>query len=125
MTTTLRTASGDLVLPRVIVSDPIQVAAQTVRDGLNLWRGEWFLDQNAGFPWLMFLGQKIVNDGQLLNALRTFLLSVTGIVNVIAQATFDRVSRSFNYTYECKFNSNGVSGTIVGGTTSPATVQGS
>jgi hypothetical protein len=122
VTTTLRTLTGDLALPRVIVTDPASVAVQTINDGLALWQGSWFLDTAAGFPWLQLLGQKIVNSNQIVQALRTFLLSVPGIVSVKATATFDRVARSFSYAYTCTFNPNVQ---IAGSSTAPAAVQGS
>jgi hypothetical protein len=121
VTTTLRTSTGDLVVPRVIVRDPASVAVQTIRDGLALWKGSWFLDTNAGFPWLLFLGVKILNANQLIAALRAFLLSVPGIVNVIATATFNRAARSFSYDYSCTFNSGAI---ITGGSGAPANLQG-
>lgn len=121
MTTTLRTSTGDLVVPRVIVRDPAQVACQTIRDGLALWKGSWFLDLNAGFPWLLFLGVKILNANQLIAALRAFLLNVPGIVTVIATATFNRAARAFSYEYSCTFNSGAI---ITGGSATPANLQG-
>ena len=121
MTTTARTSLGDLAIPRVILTDPEQIAAQTVRDGLALWKTEWFLDRGAGFPWLQFLGVKVFNANQLANALKAFLLSVPGIVAVIAESTFDRAARAFAYSYQCTFNSGAI---ISGSSSSPAVVQG-
>ena len=121
MTTTLRTATGDLVVPRVIVRDPAMVAVQTIRDGLNLWAGSWFLDLSTGFPWLMFLGVKVLNSNQLVAALRAFLLSVPGIVSVIANANFNRTARAFSYQYAATFNSGAI---ILGGSGAQANLQG-
>ena len=120
MTTTLRTSTGDLSLPRAIVTDPAQVACQTINDGLRLWRTSWFLDQSAGFPWLQVLGQKVVNASQLKGLLRKFLLSVPGITQVFATATFDRPGRSFSYDYSATFNGTTI---IKGSSSSPATAQ--
>ena len=121
MTTTLRTATGDLVVPRVIVRDPAMVAVQTIRDGLNLWAGSWFLDLSTGVPWLMFLGVKVLNSNQLVAALRAFLLSVPGIVSVIANANFNRTARAFSYQYAATFNSGAI---VSGGSGAQANLQG-
>jgi hypothetical protein len=122
MTTTLRTAANDLVLPRVLVTDPAQVAAQTINDGLGVVAGEWFLDANTGFPWFSFLGAKIINTNQLQSALRSFLLGVPGIAAIVSLvASFDRVARAFSYSYACTVNTGA---TVVGGSSQPAQVQG-
>jgi hypothetical protein len=121
VSTTLRTATGDLALPRVIVTDPAQVARQTILDGLALWQGEWFLDQNAGFVWLVVLGQKVTNSGQLVSMLRAFLWSVAGVTSVNATATFDRGKRHFSYQYTVGLNTGQQ---IKGGSGTPAYIVG-
>ena len=126
MSTTLRTSggnfNGDLVLPRVIVTDPASVACQTIDDGFALWKGLWFLDGGAGFPWLSYLGQKIVNQNQLVAAIQTFLLSVPGVVGIVStKAVFNREQRSFTYAFAVTFNTNVV---LVGGSGVSTSVQG-
>jgi hypothetical protein len=120
VSTTLRTSGGDLVLPRVIITDPAACAVSAINDGLALWRGSFYLDLNAGFPWLQFLGQKIVSDNQIVAALKAFLMSVPGIVSVVATATFDRTARAFSYTYQATFNPDVI---ITGGSGQPAAIS--
>jgi hypothetical protein len=120
VSTTLRTAGGDLVLPRVVVTDPASCAVQTIRDGLAIWQGSWYLDTAYGFAWLFFLGQKIVSDNQIVAALKAFLMSVPGIVSVVATATFDRTARAFSYTYQATFNPDVI---ITGGSGQPAAIS--
>jgi hypothetical protein len=51
----IRISSGD----KAMVSDS-DATRQRLRQKLLLWRGEWFLDTEAGFPWLQnVLGQRI------------------------------------------------------------------
>ena len=107
-TTTLRTAGGDLVIPRVIVSDIASVARQQIIDGLGLFRGEWFLNRNDGFPWFQTLfGVKLTSTAQINQALRQFLLSVPNVVSVVASSVLDGARRLFTYTFEA-FLSNGL-----------------
>ncbi len=41
------------------IADGLQSAAQRVRQRLRFWRGTWYLDQNAGVPYLQdVLGQR-------------------------------------------------------------------
>ncbi len=52
---------GDIVIRNgdiVTITEP-QATAQRLEQKLLLWRGEWFLDVNAGFPWLQdILGRR-------------------------------------------------------------------
>lgn len=122
MTTTLRTATGDLAVPRVIVRDPAAVAIQTIQDGLKIWAGEWFEDTDYGMPWLSILGQKIINSNQIQALLQAFLYSVPGIVAVTASATFNSAQRSFTYTYQATLNTGQI---IQGGSAAPPQLMGS
>jgi hypothetical protein len=100
MSTTLRTATGDLALPRVIVTDLASVTVQTIKDGLSLWLAEWFLDQNVGFPWLQkILGIKNPNPAKLGKYIRQFLLSVPGVFRVSSTAAYTAATRAFSYQF--------------------------
>ena len=122
MSTTARTTTGDLVLPRVIVTDLASVARQTIIDGLSLWQGEWFLDQNTGFPWMQqVLGRKIVSTSAVESLLKTFLLSVPGVASVQASSTFNRQARSFAYTFAATLSDGTI---ITGGSGLPTAIQG-
>ena len=105
VTTTLRTSSGDLVLPRVLVTDIASVAAQTIQDTLSLWRTEWFLDQNQGFPWAQnILGVRFVTTSQINSQIKNAILGVPNVVTVIVQSTFDRVKRNLAFNFVAKIN---------------------
>jgi hypothetical protein len=110
-----------MVLPRVIVTDPLSVCLQTLKDHLALVRGEYFLDQSVGTPWLQILGVKILNDAQAVAMITSVISAVSGIVNTVVQVKLDRVNRSFSYSYQCTFNSGAI---ITGGNGQPPTVQG-
>lgn len=97
------------------------VAVQTIRDGLKLWQGTWFMDQGTGFPWLVFMGQKVLNSNQLIAALRAFLLGVPGVVSVLASATFSPTARAFEYDFTATLDSGAI---ITGGSSAPANLAG-
>ena len=122
MSTSARTLTGDLALPRVVVTDLPSVVQQTIIDGFNLWKGEWFLDLNVGFPWFQeVLGRKIVSTSQVESLLRDFLLSVPGVATVQASSTFNRKARSFAYAFTATLNEGTV---ITGGSGLPTAIQG-
>lgn len=100
MTTFARTATNDLALPRVLVTDPASVALQTILDIFGLWQGEWFLDQLAGFPWAQqVLGIKNPNVVHIEQFLREAIMAAPFVVSVTANATFNQSLRSFSYSF--------------------------
>ena len=118
MTTFARTPNGDIEIPRVLLTDPDQVCLQTVRDGLALWKGEWFLDTALGYPWTVLFGQKIVNTGQFIAIMQQFLLSCIGIVSANVTASFNGTTRAFSYFFSALMSSGAV---LTGGTNQPFT----
>jgi hypothetical protein len=118
---TLRDATGDLVLPRVLVSDPASVALQGIRDILGLWQGEFFLDQSAGFPWLSFLGQTNPNTTQIAALLQQAILAAPYVISVKATSSFDRALRAFSYNFAAQLNTGEV---VTGGSNQAFQVSG-
>lgn len=122
MSTTARTNTGDLQLPRVIVTDFASCVLQSIKDALALWKGEWFLDQNAGFPWgQQVLGVKIVSTAQIEALLRQQLLAIQGVIRVTAKSVFNRALRNFAYTFTA-YLSTGQQ--ITGGSATPFVITG-
>lgn len=123
MSVSARTITGDLQVPRVLVTDFNSQVLQKVRDFFGLWQGEWFLDHSAGFPWLQrVLGVMPAPSATEVAALiRQGLLSITGIVNVVATATLNRSTRAFAYSFQATTNSGA---TITGGSGTPFQVTG-
>lgn len=116
-----RTATGDLQVPRVLVTDPSQAALQTCIDVLALWQGSWFMDTAAGFPWLQqILGAKQLSLALAKKLLRDAILSVPYVVSVDVQASFDSSTRAFAYTFTAPLNTGLV---LTGGSSQAFTVQ--
>jgi len=74
---------------------------QNIKIKLKLWTGEWFLDTEAGTPYLEDVLGKRVSLAGALAAIRASILevdSVNGISNF--SYAFDRKTRVLNYTFE-------------------------
>ena len=57
----LEVLNGDIVIRNgdVAMVSGAQATRQRIEQKFKLWRGEWFLDVNAGFPWLQdILGRR-------------------------------------------------------------------
>ena len=108
--------TGDLLIPRVLVADPAECARQQCVDVLGLWQGEWLLDQGIGFPWGDLLGIKIVSTAKIQALLEQAIRSVTGVVGVTVQSTFDRARRAFAYNFQAPLNSGAI---LSGGSNQP------
>lgn len=122
MSTTLRTASGDLVFPRVIVTDPATVALISIRDILGLWLNSWFLDTLAGVPWVQkILGVKNPNLTDVQSTLRKAILSAPYVISVTATALFNSSTRDFSYNFSARLDTGQ---TIVGGSSQAFHIQG-
>jgi hypothetical protein len=123
VSTFARTAAGDLAQPRVLVTDPAQVALQWIVDALSLWQGEWFLNTDEGTPWLQkVFGTKNPSILQITKVLRQIILSAPYVIDVIASVQFNRVQRQFSYSFKAPLNTGE---TITGGSGQPFVVTGS
>jgi len=74
---------------------------QNILIKLKLWRGEWFLDTEAGTPYLEdILGKRISLAGALA-AIRASILEVDSVSGISTFSyTFDRKTRVLSYTFE-------------------------
>lgn len=92
--------NGDLVFVR-----GVPAVAQACRIALSMFRGEWFLDLDAGIPYFQqILGAKRDAGIAIANAeIRDALLSVDGVVEIIKLAlAFDAATRSLNVTWQVR-----------------------
>ena len=110
---------GDLEIPRVLLTDAENCARLQATQILQLWAGEWFLDQNIGFPWSAILGLKILSTGAIESLLKQAILSVTGVTSVVAQVEFNRVARAFSYTFSATLDTGAI---LTGGSNQPFSV---
>lgn len=121
MSTTARTATGDLQLPRVLVTAPAQVALQTILDTFGLWQSSFYLATNQGFPWLQqVLGVKNPNVTLLKGLFEQAILYCPYVASVTAQVFFDAATRAFSYTFRAILNTGEV---LTGGSNQAFVVQ--
>ncbi len=125
MSTWARTSTGDMVLPGVglgaeaIETDPVESAAIRINDGLQLWLGDWKLDQSQGFPWQSVVNQKTPSLVAVSNLLRTAILELGAPVVVqVTQLTLivKRSLRDLSYTFTAKATTGAK---LVGGSNGP------
>ncbi len=103
----LDTASHDLVIePDVMLLDGAEQVAQQLKIKLKLWRGEWFLDDDFGTPYLTdILGKQLTLSG-VVAALRQSILEVQDVVAIESfEYTYDNSTRVFgcNFTARSRY----------------------
>lgn len=67
-----------------IVSDDLQLTSlitQRLTQILKLWRGDWFLDESLGVPWLDILGQR-PDEKLTAEIIRDAVMQDPDVVNV-------------------------------------------
>lgn len=89
---------GSLDLQIVSGADSV---LQNIRIKLKLWRGEWFMDTEAGTPYLEdVLGKRISLAGALAS-IRASVLEVDGVQTITSfNYTFNRKTRKLDYEFE-------------------------
>jgi len=104
----LRDSSGDLVIPMQHATGAIGVG-QNVQLRLRMIKGEWFMDQDVGPPWLpgagvseeeAILGQRF-NPGRARAAVVEALDGTPGLGSITSiEITFDDATRILTITVE-------------------------
>ena len=98
-------ASHDLYLgPRsgVAIAEGADAVVQGILTRLRLFRGEWFLDINAGMPWF----EEVFTDGgqdikRIESALKTQINATPGVEAILSFAiAFDGATRDITVTFE-------------------------
>ena len=85
-------ASGMLVA----VTDG-EAVAQRVRQRLELYQGEWFLDTGAGVPWLQFIYVTPFEQTTAETLLKSEILDTPGVAEILEFVVdVDQHERSFN-----------------------------
>jgi hypothetical protein len=93
----LELVDGDLAL-----AYGLEAIAQDVRQALELVRGEWFLDEEAGTPWFQdVLGQKQPNLAIARASLVSRILGRKGVKELVSfDMSFDSASRALSVSFE-------------------------
>jgi len=100
-------SSNDLVIENgdFVFARGIDAVAQSCRIALQMFEGEWFLDQSVGIPyWQQILGFKpaIAMRAARL-AFTSELRAVSGVLDVVQMdITYDNVLRSMSVTWQVR-----------------------
>lgn len=87
-----------------------EAIVQRIRVRLRFWKGEWYLDERLGTPFLSALGRKPVAIPAIDAMFATVVRTTPGVESVqLFQSTFDRPSR----TLTSSFNARMKSGTLL------------
>ena len=93
----LDTDTGDLVLVNrdLVLISGADLVRQRLSIALQLFRGEWFLDAEAGVPWFQDILKKGVPPGRVDEILRKAILGVTDVNRIVTYtpAVIDKVTR--------------------------------
>ena len=104
------TATGQLVM----LSTPDEVIVQRIKTTFNTFKGEWFLDESQGVPYI----QEIFVANPDLVRIRALLLSV--LINIVGvtkvrsfDVSFDSAARKLLVTYYAELSTgNAVKGVL-------------
>jgi hypothetical protein len=104
VSTWAQTNQGDMVLPllghgaEAIERDPRVSMKVKIQSELRFFRGEWFLDQTRGFPWLD-VAKKNPNLVAIRHQLQKYILAIPGVLEVTDLALrYDRRTRDLGYS---------------------------
>lgn len=99
--------TGDLELDehkRLRIVDKIEARKQRLRLRLGTRRGEWFLDNTFGVPWLE-LTEKGVEDQMIENEIQKALLADEEVVRVESLSLSRQPNRVLHITFEVTLHS--------------------
>lgn len=102
-------AAGDLVLVR-----GTDAVVQSVRSRLLLFKGEWFLDLDAGMPWYQEILIKNPDVSRLQSLFRDRIAGTKGVSAVNSLTLlFDRANRRLTVTYTAAADAGLIGDTVV------------
>lgn len=89
--------------------DRVERATAKTRKAFALWQGSWFLDINAGFPYLQqILGQKPRDLTAIGGLFRATALSVPDVVSTQLDVAYDGSSRELTVAFESKLSDGSI-----------------
>lgn len=98
----LDSVTGDLVIENgdlVLVADA-DALTQTIRTELQLFQGEWFLDESAGMPYYQSILVKNPSLSAVREIFRKKILSIPGVNALLSIALqFDGATRALSVSF--------------------------
>ena len=81
----------------LVVADDAECVSQMVRQHIELYSGEWFLDVSAGVPWFEFIYIEPFDQVTAESLLKEEILSVPGVISISEfEVKIDNVNRGFH-----------------------------
>lgn len=81
----------------------IDAVAQLVAIAIRLWKGEWFLDLDAGVPWIQEILGKKVDAALVRQRLLEQILKTPGVVEVLMlEIDYDPSDRTLSVTHKLR-----------------------
>lgn len=84
-----------------------EALAQKIEARLLLFRGEWFLDQSAGVPYVQrILGKTQVDIADVNGIFRSTILETEGVAEIVSFTTdYGNAARTYSITFEVRVES--------------------
>lgn len=110
-------ADGDLIVDgtglHTIGDDANEVIAQSIRTRLGFFKGEWFLDELRGVPWLQSILMKAPDLVAVRATLRATIAATPGVLDVPSLViAFDAAARSLSVTFTATTDAGVLSDTL-------------
>lgn len=106
----LKLIDGDLVLTSDADTRGTHYVLQSVMQRLRMQRGEWFLNQTLGVPYLQQIFAKNPDIAQIEDTLRQVILSTPGVLSILRFETlFTRANRLLGISFSAETTSGVVS----------------
>jgi len=108
--------TGDLLVSNFGIStttDAVASLVQRLKIKLQLFKGEWFLNLNAGVPYFQEIFVKGVDQAYIDTIFRAIITNTTDVKSLQQySSTFDRTTRSFSFTFTALLDSTNTLETI-------------
>lgn len=108
--------TGDLLISHFGIStttDAVSALVQRLKIKLQLFKGEWFLNTNAGVPYFQEIFVKGFDQAYVDTIFRSIIINTTDVKSLQKySSSFDRTNRKFSFTFTVLVDSTGTSETI-------------
>ena len=106
----LKFVNGDLVLTSDADPSGTNPILQNILQRIRMFKGEWFLDTNSGFPWLQQVLVKNPNLGDIDALLQNMIMGTPGVTSLTSFSTkLDKATRVLYLSFEAITTSGTVS----------------
>ena len=95
--------TGDIIIVSgqvLLITDSVSALRQRLQIRLSTFKGEWFLNSNAGLPYFQEIFVKSSTKELVDNLVRSFILKTSGVARIKNfSSVVNRTSRSYSLTF--------------------------